>query len=193
MRKPKPEALKAEKVMVVLPPSFRKYFQELEESPTRHLQHHIASEVLGVTLEDFARVYGDEKRDQRFKRDTPAQEFIRAARWILESRIMGYHVISPSSGVDLQVRWEVPGVTTDVTINLMNTFKGFRHVIYDDSIVGVRTEQYMPLTKDNIDDFLIRYSFSTPTSSIHPFKIKVLKAWIKETKRQLHMETNTNA
>ena len=146
MRKPKQDNLKTRTVCISLPPSFADNVSSiLPDGLSASLQLAMASKVIGQPLEAFQEAYGDPEADCRFHRDSPAKELIRAARWILESKIVtvlvdskfGYgpipdpytHANLPSELI-VVVDWLIPGERVWCKLNLRNE-GGYRRVLYD--------------------------------------------------------------
>ena len=99
----------------------------------------LAEQVLGVNFEEFGRMYPREDpshpmSDMRIRKGPVHLEYIRAARWILESHILelGY-MGAEEQTVWLKVQWPLTGTTNVVFVDLSPTViaQGFRRVIYD--------------------------------------------------------------
>ena len=164
MRKKKPDNLKAKQVTISLPESFLCYCDQ----PSKRLATAIAEDVLGIHINDFPRAYKD---DTRFKRDPWEQEYIRAARWILESevtKITAHGDHGEHYKYDLDVEWLKTGDL--VTVSIYNGEGGFHHVIYDsvDFIKGSGLSESTEIT--NLADL-----------QLTGFKWRVTKAWLKNS------------
>jgi hypothetical protein len=126
MRKTKPDNLKAERLQLAVPQSFARYAQVTGCSQL--FQEMLAERVLGVSRPEFRQMYAGEP-DIRFKPEPLEKAYIRAARWILESKV--HKIWQTGSMLIFKVEWTVTGNQTLCGIKLA-AGPGFKNVIYDD-------------------------------------------------------------
>ena len=211
-RKSKPVSLRAAAITCSFPPSFKNYLQPLGASPSgsvgvsQALQALIAQKVHGLTMADFKAAYGDPVRDVRFKPDPLEQEYVRVARWILESQILGIYLWAPEPGSGQQlwgvkVQWLVTGVTMDLRTDVCSTTPGFRHVIYDDALLNMcnmfpKHTLYQELATDAEWNTYFKggaLSKSYPLCEApQPFKAQILWAWLLNSREQHFLNKKRN-
>jgi len=128
MRKHKPDNLKVRSITLTTPfPQVR-----LPEGSSAAYNAMLAERILGTPFAAFVERYGNPVNDLRFKRDPISQEFIRCARWMVESKILGLTI--GASSLFLNVQWLKTGVTNWVRFDFRDLSRGFRHVIYDEAL-----------------------------------------------------------
>ena len=133
-RKTKTGAILKSRKNITLSDSFTDWGSK-KEPLSRKIQSLIASDVLGATLEQFKTdLYSDKKAKtlRNHPKDTMEQEFVRAARWSLESKITDILIKNDGTEILFQVHWLLTDTTVWVrTYPLVN---GFKHVIYDEVV-----------------------------------------------------------
>ena len=199
MRKLKVKENKALRVTVTMPPSFSEWTGITGMS--QFLQRHVAELIAGVTYEEFVSdrgkwTTGSSGEPQlgmnggqlRFKKDPWEQEFIRLARWMIESKILGFSRSANPHWV-LVVKWEKTGVTNAVKV-LYNT-RQFKHVCYDSVYAGQEEldqelhsviEEWKegdPKAKEDLDytDIPMVKNWLDSIYSLDMFKAKIIARW----------------
>jgi hypothetical protein len=182
-----------------VPASFKTYFADEAEGPSKALQALIAHRVHGLTLEDFKAAYGDPELDWRYKKDPIEQEFIRVARWILESQILGiYTVRDPLTPfgefiIGVKSQWLYTGVITDLLVDLYSPAPGYRRVIYDAVHEELRPaipkySYYRELSTCFGEEAIFNGQpfdrLVGRADTVQPLKAQILRAWFKHSQEQ---------
>ena len=199
-RKSKPDSLKSSVLACSVPASFKTYFAGEADGPSKALQALIAHRVHGLTLEDFKAAYGEPELDWRYKKDPIEQEFIRVARWILESQVLGvFTVANPCAPygkfiVGIRVQWLHTGAVTDLLVGLYSPAPGYRRVIYDVVHEDMRPAIPKYSRYQELSTYFSNKEFTPNEQSldkligadntIQPFKAQILRAWLKHSQEQ---------
>ena len=187
MRKEKPENLRSTTLTITLPQSFDTLLkQSLDLAPSKILQEAVAEHVLGVSLLDLELEYA-KPHSTPSKPESAHKAFIRAARWILESDIVGFAEETRNIHGDPICVWYIDVIwkLTDrrVLVRIDGDRPGFQHILYDKSIAVLDF-------KTTVD--LIDAKKRWITSNLYlcqdegdSFKRKIVRAWMKHSLVQI--------
>lgn len=129
---------------------------EVQNKKSTYIQRLIAQDVLGLTFEEFVdKLYSDEySRDNRnHNQDTMEQEYIRAAKWMLDGKIDQILRVT-SEYIYANVTWRISGINT--IIGIKRNSKGFESVIYDFTVLDYPDDyDYGTLDTDGIKEYMI--------------------------------------
>lgn len=153
-RKKKDDKNKVVRYNFSLLPSMYEWL-EVQNKKSTYIQRLIAQDVLGLTFEEFVdKLYSDEySRDNRnHNQDTMEQEYIRAAKWMLDGKMDSICQVS-SEYAYATVTWRISGIKTIVGIK--RDSKGFESVIYDFTVLDYPDDNNDTLYADNIKDYML--------------------------------------
>jgi len=186
MRKIKAANLKTKDICISVPESFAASANDLvPEGISAMVQQAIAYRILGLSLQDFEDLYCDPSMDARFHRDPPTKEYIRAARWVLESQILAAYPSKqlPRSGGPGEMMLKVKWLKTDAVTYVLLRFaeQQMRRVIYDQVLTDQEAMNFLALNNlgpDSVSSVdIFRFTSLAPRRS--PFKWRILTAWIR--------------
>lgn len=177
-RMKKIDELKKKQTTVTLPVSLYNYVaNDGDLMMSKLLQTAIADNVLGsVSMqlrEEFWKTYSDSNNySDRFKLSTLTDEYIRMARWILESEIMEVSIVDDRR-VAIKVVWNISGAVKTVLVDFSRS--AFHHVIYDE-VLSVTPERNTIFSdkKSALEELAFLYR-------VNEFKYFTLMTWINNS------------
>lgn len=147
----------------------------------------VAEFILGEEPNEFWKLYHNPLTDTRYKRDPWTQEFIRCARWMVESVVKKAWYLEDSAGtphtIILEVFWHKTKVHNYVVVDLSS--RQFHHVIYDSELFVFHDSEllvYEPEGAKNPDiEEMLRDAtpYVWEFSHANTFKHRIINRWIR--------------
>lgn len=173
MRQKKAANLKRIGLTVSLPQSIKAYIAADCDDPSFTIQRWAAERVLGAVMEEHWAIYSG-MVDIRYKPEPLKKSYIRAARWILESRIT--RIWQHEWAVTVEAEWLLTGVKGFYLIDLM-AGPGFVHVLYDHVVAGPDESHGEPVSVLALIEPILK-------GPSEWYKWTILKAWIRNSYRR---------
>ena len=136
--------------------------------PSDIFQRSVALCVTGCTLQDFEDLYhpGKPGHDDQFKPEQVSKLYVRAARWILESRIECAEIRGGS--LYLSVTWLHSGERTTCVVT--SVFQGCRRVVYDALATCIPENDILGGDRTEFNNFLL---------TLNPTKARIVGNWVR--------------
>lgn len=101
-----------------------------QEKKSTYIQRLVAQDILGLTFEEFVNSLYDselEIANRSHPQDTLEQEYLRAAKWMVDGKVEAMY--NTSDYVYLVITWRISGIKT--IVGMRKQSMGFEHVLYD--------------------------------------------------------------
>ena len=101
-----------------------------QEKKSTYIQRLVAQDILGLTFEEFVNNLYDSELEidnRSHPQDTLEQEYLRAAKWMVDGKVES--IYPTSDYLYLCVTWRISGIKS--IVGMRKQSKGFEHVLYD--------------------------------------------------------------